>query len=175
MIFLDWRRSTRTRSNRQATANPIKRLHVSGRQRLHNIDDICQWWSQLDHHVVATRYRSSWPSASSTCITTPKSTLLSNSSSCCSCSLWWPSRSRHTKVTIKSQYFNWLSSSSLCSPHTMKPPATSSSSTANVWDSPQLLLDLLLKAEEKIKSIRDSVIQETGKVEYTTRHEPVNI
>jgi hypothetical protein len=43
------------------------------------------------------------------------------------------------------------------------------------WDNPKLLLDLLMKSEEKIKSLRESVIKETGKFEYTTKHEPPNL
>ena len=56
----------------------------------------------------------------------------------------------------------------------MKPPNPNPSSTVDPWDSPKLLLELLMKAEEKIKSLRESVIKETGKLEYTTRHEPVS-
>uniref|UniRef100_A0A914C5D3 Uncharacterized protein n=1 Tax=Acrobeloides nanus TaxID=290746 RepID=A0A914C5D3_9BILA len=37
------------------------------------------------------------------------------------------------------------------------------------WDSPKALLDLLLKSEDKIKSLRETVIKETGKLEYTTK------
>ena len=39
------------------------------------------------------------------------------------------------------------------------------------WDSPKALLDLLLKSEDKIKSLRETVIKETGKLEYTTRND----
>lgn len=41
------------------------------------------------------------------------------------------------------------------------------------WQSPQSILEFLLKSEEKIKKLRDSVVKETGKLEYTTKHEPV--
>ena len=40
------------------------------------------------------------------------------------------------------------------------------------WDSPKQLLDLLMKSEEKIKNLRDSVIKETGRFEYTIKREP---
>ncbi|KAI6205041.1 Zinc finger and Nuclear hormone receptor domain containing protein [Aphelenchoides besseyi] len=37
------------------------------------------------------------------------------------------------------------------------------------WDCPKSLLELLMKSEEKIKNLRDSVIKETGKMDYTIR------
>ncbi|KAI6209772.1 hypothetical protein M3Y96_00256100 [Aphelenchoides besseyi] len=37
------------------------------------------------------------------------------------------------------------------------------------WDCPKMLLELLMKSEEKIKNLRDSVIKETGKMDYTIR------
>ncbi|KAH7710998.1 Protein NHR-35 b [Aphelenchoides avenae] len=40
------------------------------------------------------------------------------------------------------------------------------------WDSPSGLLEFLLKAEEKIKTLRDTVIQETAKVDYSIKREP---
>ncbi|KAI6192911.1 hypothetical protein M3Y99_01907500 [Aphelenchoides fujianensis] len=53
-----------------------------------------------------------------------------------------------------------------------KRPSGSGNSAGDPWDCPQKLLDLLMKAEEKIKNLRASVIKETGKVDYTHRHEP---
>lgn len=40
------------------------------------------------------------------------------------------------------------------------------------WDNPKQLLDLLMKSEEKIKSLRESVIKETGRFEYSVKKEP---
>uniref|UniRef100_A0AC34F757 NR LBD domain-containing protein n=1 Tax=Panagrolaimus sp. ES5 TaxID=591445 RepID=A0AC34F757_9BILA len=43
----------------------------------------------------------------------------------------------------------------------------------STWDSPPNLLDFLLKAENKIKSLRESVIKETGQFEYAPKTEPL--
>ncbi|KAI1722930.1 ligand-binding domain of nuclear hormone receptor domain-containing protein [Ditylenchus destructor] len=43
------------------------------------------------------------------------------------------------------------------------------------WDSSNGLLELLLKSEEKIISLRETVIKETGKLEYTTKREQPRI
>uniref|UniRef100_A0A915D0I6 Uncharacterized protein n=1 Tax=Ditylenchus dipsaci TaxID=166011 RepID=A0A915D0I6_9BILA len=47
--------------------------------------------------------------------------------------------------------------------------------SSDPWDSSTALLELLLKSEEKIKSLRETVIKETGKLEYTTKREPSRI
>lgn len=44
----------------------------------------------------------------------------------------------------------------------------------SIWDSQKNLLDFLLKAENKIKSLRETVIKETGQYEYSTKNEPVS-
>jgi hypothetical protein len=51
-------------------------------------------------------------------------------------------------------------------------PPTSDPLMDSTWDSPPNLLDFLLKAENKIKSLRESVIKETGQFEYAAKSEP---
>lgn len=45
--------------------------------------------------------------------------------------------------------------------------------TSNSWQTPQAVLNFLLKSEEKVKSLCKTVVKETGNLEYTTKHEPV--
>uniref|UniRef100_A0A7E4V311 Nuclear receptor domain-containing protein n=1 Tax=Panagrellus redivivus TaxID=6233 RepID=A0A7E4V311_PANRE len=51
-------------------------------------------------------------------------------------------------------------------------PTTCDPLMDSTWDSPPNLLDFLLKAENKIKSLRETVIKETSQVEYAARAEP---
>lgn len=46
-------------------------------------------------------------------------------------------------------------------------------SAADPWQSSRAILELLLKSEEKIRRMRDSVIREAGKLEYSMKYEPV--
>jgi hypothetical protein len=58
-------------------------------------------------------------------------------------------------------------------PFTNSSPPTSDPLMDSTWDSPSNLLDFLLKAENKIKSLRESVIKETGQFEYAPKTEPL--
>lgn len=53
-------------------------------------------------------------------------------------------------------------------------PPTSDPLMDSTWDSPSNLLDFLLKAENKIKSLRESVIKETGQFEYAAKQDTVS-
>jgi len=46
-------------------------------------------------------------------------------------------------------------------------------SPADPWDNSKGILELLLKSEDKIKNLRETVIKETGKHEYTLKRETV--
>lgn len=43
----------------------------------------------------------------------------------------------------------------------------------NSWETPQAVLNFLLKSEEKVKSLRKTVVEKTEKLEYTTKTESV--
>ena len=53
-------------------------------------------------------------------------------------------------------------------------PTTSDPLMDSTWDSPKNLLDFLLKAENKIKSLRETVIKKTGQYEYSTKKQMVS-
>ncbi|PIO52939.1 hypothetical protein TELCIR_25746, partial [Teladorsagia circumcincta] len=44
-------------------------------------------------------------------------------------------------------------------------------SPEDIWDCPETLIEALLKSEKTINSLRDSVIKQTGNVEYTIKPE----